>query len=147
MFTRSGGVWTEQQKLTTSDAAAEDWFGSSVAVEGNTAVIGAERDDDNGINSGSVYVFTRSTGVWTEQQKLIASDGAAEDQFGVSVAVDGDTAVIGAHLDGDNGVESGSAYVFIRNAGVWTEQQKLLPATVPRRMSSVSRLPWAGIPP
>jgi len=182
VFTRSAGVWTEQQKLTASDAAEGDWFGSSVAVEGDTTIIGAERDDDNGINSGSAYVFTRSAGVWSEQQKLTASngadfddfgnsiamdgdttvigarfgdvgnlfddfgtayvftrsagvwteqqmltasDGAWEDQFGVSVGVSADTVVIGAHLNGDNGAGSGSAYVFTRSAGVWTEQQKL----------------------
>jgi len=126
VFTRSAGVWTEQQKLTASDAVANDRFGSAVAVDGTTAVIGAAglffADD----NTGSAYVFTRSAGVWTEQQKLIAGDGANRDQFGFSVAMDGDTAVIGARNDDDNGADSGSAYVFTHNAGVWTEQQKLL---------------------
>ena len=129
VFTRSAGVWTEQQKLTASDAADFDDFSSSIAIDGDTAVIGARFGDLSNLfvesDFGATYVFTSNAGVWTEQQKLIASDGAKEDQFGGSVAVDGDTAVIGAHLDGDNGIESGSAYVFTRDTGVWTEQQKL----------------------
>jgi len=125
VFTRSSGVWTEEQKLTASDAAANDFFGMRVAVDGDTIVIGAEADDDDGASSGSAYVFVRNAGVWTEQQKLTASDAAEGDWFGSSVAVDGDTAIIGAERADDNGTNSGSAYVFTRNAGVWTEQQKL----------------------
>ena len=125
VFTRDAGVWTEQQKLAASDGAAGDLFGVSVAVDGDTAVIGAFFDDDNGIKSGSAYVFTRSGTAWTQQAKLIASDGAAHDVFGESVAVDGDTAVIGARLDDDNGPASGSAYVFIRSGTTWAQQAKL----------------------
>jgi hypothetical protein len=125
VFTRSAGVWTEQQKLIASDGAATDTFGISVAVHGDTAVIGAFFDDDNGSNAGAAYVFTRSGTTWTEQAKLIASDGATDDHFGVSVAVNGDTAVIGADLDDDDGVNSGSAYVFTRSGTSWTEQAKL----------------------
>jgi len=106
-------VWaqtqSEIQKLLASAGAARGQFGISVAVDGDTAVIGVSADDDNGGDSGSVYVFTRDAGVWTKQQKLAASDGAAGDLFGVSVAVDGDTAVIGAFFDDDNGNNSGSA--------------------------------------
>ena len=78
----------------------------------DTIVMGAYQDDDNGItNSGSAYVYTRSGSTWTEQAKLTASDGAANDQFGDSVAISGDTVVIGARLDDDNGDSSGSTYV------------------------------------
>jgi hypothetical protein len=126
VFTRDvNGDWTEQQKLTASDGAAFDRFGMRVAVDGDTVVIGAESDDDDGASSGSAYVFTRSGGVWTEQPKLTASDAAAGDLFGSAVAVDGGTAIIGAEREDQNGSNSGSAYVFTRNAGVWTEQQKL----------------------
>ena len=125
VFLRNAGVWTEQAKLSAIDGAASDGFGGSVALEGDTVVIGAIFHDDNGSNSGAAYVFTRSAGVWTEQAKLTASDGAASDLFGRSVAVDGDTAVIGADDDDDNGTNSGSAYVFIRSGITWTEQQKL----------------------
>ena len=96
MFVRSGGTWTEQQKLTASDAAANDLFGISVAVAGDTVVVGAYIDDaPASANAGSAYVFVRSGGAWTEQQKLTASDAAAFDLFGVSVAVSGDTVVAG----------------------------------------------------
>ena len=98
VFTRSEGVWTDQAKLTASDAASHDYFGYSVAVDGDTALIGAHANDDSGLNSGAVYVFTRNAGVWTEQAKLTASDGALEDYFGTAVALDGDTALIGACL-------------------------------------------------
>jgi hypothetical protein len=126
VFVRSGGVWTEQAKLLASDVAAGDYFGDSVSVSGDTALIGASGDDDSGSVSGSAYVFVRSGGVWTEQAKLLASDGAAGDGFGVSVSLSGDTALIGARYDDDNGEWSGSAYVFVRSGGLWTEQAKLL---------------------
>jgi len=127
VFTRAAGVWTEQAKLLASDGAADDYFGDAVALDGDTAVIGASWDDDNGDRSGSAYVFTRTAGVWTEQAKLLPSDGAIYDFFGRSVALDGGKAVIGAHgAHNDNGDESGAAYVFTRTAGVWTEQAKLL---------------------
>ena len=90
-------AWTEQAKLTASDGAELDFFGSSVAIAGDTIVVGARLDDVNGItDSGSAYVFTRTGTTWTEQAKLTASDGAAADFFGTSVAIAGDTIVVGA---------------------------------------------------
>ncbi len=127
VFTRSGTTWTEEAKLTASDAAAADIFGNSVSVSGDTAVIGAVQDDDAGGTSGSAYVFTRSGTTWTEQQKLTASDAAANDEFGISVAVTGDTTVIGATGDAN---ESGAAYVFTRSGTTWTEQAKLIASDV-----------------
>ncbi|APR88448.1 Thiamin-phosphate pyrophosphorylase [Minicystis rosea] len=125
VFVRSGSVWTQQQKLTAPDGTADDSFGESVAISGDTVVVSARLDDDKGSNSGSAYVFVRSSGVWTLQQKLTASDGAANDSFGTSVALSGDTAVIGAYADDTTVVNAGSAYVFVRSAGVWTQQQQL----------------------
>ena len=125
VFTRTGSTWTEQAKLTASDGASDDWFGYSVSVDGDTAVVGAVYDDHNGIDSGSACVFTRTGSTWTEQAKLTASDGAAGDVFGVSVSVSGDTAVVAAHNDDDSGSNSGSAYVFVRTGSTWTEQAKL----------------------
>jgi len=125
VFTRSGEIWTQQQKLTASDGAVDDRFGTSVAISGDTVIVGAYQDDDAGVDSGSAYVFVRSNGTWTQQQKLTASDGAEGDRFGISVALSGDTAVAGAYQDDDGGIDSGSAYVFTRSNGVWTEQQKL----------------------
>jgi hypothetical protein len=120
VFIRSGSTWTQQAKLTASDGAAYDRFGSSVSVSGDTAVIGAYGSN---VNRGSVYVFTRSGTTWTQQAKLTASDGAIGDLFGYSVSISGDKAVIGAHMD-DGRI--GSAYVFIRNVdGSWTQQAKL----------------------
>jgi len=112
VFTRSGTSWTEQAKLTASDAEIGDLFGFSVAVSGDTAVIGAFLNDDAGSSSGSAYVFTRSGTTWTEQAKLTASDAAERARFGNSVAVSGNAAVIGAYKDADAGSSSGSAYVF-----------------------------------
>ena len=118
VFVRTGATWAQQAKLTASDAAAGDEFGYSVAVSGDTAVVGAYLDDSAAANAGSAYVFVRSAGTWAQQQKLTASDAAAGDYFGFSVAVSGDTAVVGAYLD-DNpaGTDAGSAYVFVRSAG------------------------------
>jgi hypothetical protein len=125
IYTRSGDTWTQRAKLTASDAAAVDWFGSSVAICGDTVVVGASRDDDNGAESGSAYVFTGSGATWIQQAKLTADDGAAGDSFGYSVAVSGDTAVIGAYQDDDKGGDSGSAYVFTRSGSTWTQQAEL----------------------
>ena len=112
-------------KLTASDGAASDYFGDSVAIDGDTLVVGARYDDDNGSASGSVYVFIHSGIIWTQQAKLTASDGAADDRFGSSVAIDGDTIVVGALLNDDNGTDSGTAYVFTRSGTTWTQQAKL----------------------
>jgi len=126
VFTRSGGSWTQQAKLMASDAQANDNFGYSVAVSGDTAVIGARSEDTGGSNAGAVYVFTRSGGSWTQQAKLMASDAQANDNFGYSVAVSGDTAVIGARSEDTGGTAAGAAYVFTRTGGSWTQQAKLM---------------------
>jgi len=126
VFTNTGSTWTQQAKLIASDGAAEDHFGWSVSLSGDTALIGARYDDDKGVNAGSVYVFTRSGTTWTQQTKLVASDGAAEDQFGCSVSMNDNTALIGAAWDDDQGASSGSAYVFTRSGTSWTQQAKLL---------------------
>jgi hypothetical protein len=126
VFVRNGGVWSQQQKLEASDAAAHDQFGYSVAISGETVVVGAPTDDAAGENQGSAYVFVRSGVVWSEQQKLEASDATADDFFADSVAISGDTVVVGAHGDdGAAGFDQGSAYVFVRSGGIWSEQQKL----------------------
>ena len=125
VFVRSGISWSQQAKLTASDAAAFDFFGVSVAISGDTAVVGANFDDGKGVDSGSAYVFVRSGTTWTEQAKLTASDAAALDQFGIEVSISGDTAVVGAFSDDDSGSRSGSAYVFVHSGATWTEQAKL----------------------
>ena len=106
---------TEVAKLLASDGAAADAFGYSVAISGTTAIVGAPQDDDNGANSGSVYLFDTTTGAQTA--KLLASDGAANDLFGISVAISGTTAIVGAVYDDDSGSQSGSAYLFDTTTG------------------------------
>jgi hypothetical protein len=128
VFTRSGGVWTEQAKLLASEQRYAHLFGNSVALDGDTAVVGAPWGDDTGGTKsyGDAFVFTRSGGVWTEQAKLQVSDKVVGDNFGHSVALDGDTALIGALYKADGLYEDGAAYVFTRSASVWTEHSKLL---------------------
>ena len=109
---------TESMKLTASDGAAGDYFGRSVALDGTTALIGAYGDDDKGSNSGSAYLVDTATGT---QTKITASDGAANDNFGLSVALDGTTALIGAGGDDDKGSNSGSAYLVDTATGTQTK--------------------------
>ena len=98
------------KKLLTSDGAADDQFGLSVSLSGNRALVGSRFDDDNGNNSGSAYIFDVTTGNFL--QKLTPPDGAAGDQFGISVSLSGNRALVGSRLDNDNGTNSGSAYLF-----------------------------------
>ncbi|UCE58617.1 MAG: hypothetical protein JSU63_14375 [Phycisphaerales bacterium] len=135
VFRDNGGNWGYETTLLPSDGWAMDWFGCSVAISGDTVVIGACNDDDNGTDSGSAYVFRFDGADWLEEAKLLPSDGAENDQFGISVAIDGDAIVIGAHQDDDNGADSGSAYVFVKPIGGWAsvdspleEDVKLLPS-------------------
>ena len=125
VFVRNGTTWTQQAKLTASDAATGDEFGTSVSLDGDTALVGAKRDNAKGVFSGSAYVFVRSGTTWTQQTKLIADDGGAGDKFGFSVSIDGDTALVGALFGHGNVPSSGSAYVFFRNGTTWTQQAKL----------------------
>jgi len=118
-------------KLTASDAAEGNLFGTSVAVSGEVAIVGARWDDDAGLGSGSAYVFQRDEGGadnWGEVAKLIASDAAADDRLGTSAAVSGGVAIVGAsHHNGVN-TDTGSAYVFQRDEGGadnWGEVAKL----------------------
>lgn len=114
-------------KLTASDALSNDQFGWSAAISGNTAIVGAIRDDGIHTNSGSAYVFDLSTG--NQLAKFTASDAGAEDFFGSSVAIGATTAVIGAHLNDDAGNNSGSAYVFTIDVPGSTQSNPLLPNT------------------
>ncbi|PLY10169.1 MAG: hypothetical protein C0624_02440 [Desulfuromonas sp.] len=117
-------------KLMAPDSEQADYFGTSVDISGDTAVVGADGDDDNGYNAGAAYVYIRQAdGSWLEHAKLLAADGSDGDHFGWSVAISGDTLIIGAYGDDDNGFSSGSAYVFARQpAGSWTETAKLTAA-------------------
>jgi Tol biopolymer transport system component len=127
VFVRNGSAWQHQQALTAADGAATDRFGTSVAISGETIVIGA-RGDDIGANAdqGSAYVFVRNGMAWALEQKITASDGTAGDTLGRSVAIAGDTIIAGAPGDNPGGGSfQGSAYVFARSGTAWTQQQKL----------------------
>ncbi|MBN8589508.1 MAG: T9SS type A sorting domain-containing protein [Rhodothermia bacterium] len=149
VFIRSGSTWTQQAYLKASNTEASDLFGYAVAISGDTIVVGAfgEGSNTTGVNgtqtdnsakeSGAAYVFVRSGTTWTQQAYLKASNTEAGDRFGTSVAISGNTIVIGAYFEGSNttGVngtqtdnsakESGAAYVFVRSGTTWTQQAYL----------------------
>jgi hypothetical protein len=149
VFTRSGTVWSQQAYLKASNTGSGDGFGRSVAISGNTLVVGAHLEDSNatGINgdqannsaldSGAVYVFTRSGTVWSQQAYIKASNTGGGDGFGRSAAITRDTLVVGAigedssatGINGDqsdnSALEAGAAYVFTRSGTVWSQQAYL----------------------
>jgi len=127
VFTGSGADWSQQAKLTPYDGQFTDFYGYSIAISGDTIVVGSRYDDDMGDNSGSAYVYVRERADWNLQAKLLADDGEAVDKFGTSVAIDGDTIVVGAVGDDDAANSAGAAYVFVRTGTTWTRQEKLVP--------------------
>jgi hypothetical protein len=149
VFTRNGTAWSQQARLQASNSAASSWFGQSVAISGDTAVAGAPGEASNatGVNgnqantsaagAGAAYAFTRSAGTWTQQAYLKASNTAASDGFGRTIALDGSALVVGAPgedssatgIDGnqaDNAAaSSGAVYAFSRLNGVWSHYSYL----------------------
>ncbi|MBI3426641.1 MAG: putative Ig domain-containing protein, partial [Acidobacteria bacterium] len=130
VYARAGVTWSVQQKLLANDGAIGDNFGTSVALDGDTALLGALAANINAASDqGAAYVFTRSGATWNQQAKLFANDGASNDQFGGTVALSADTAVIGSRLSDVGGHSNeGAAYVFVRSGAVWSLQQKLVAA-------------------
>ena len=123
VFIRSGNAWAQQAKLMASNGAAHDYFGFSAAISGDTLVIGAPADLSVGTANGSVYVFVRNGQVWSQQAWITAADGSPGDQFGLAVAISGDTLVVGAPYDNHtSGSDAGSAYVFVRSGTAWSLQ-------------------------
>ncbi|MEO2164539.1 MAG: cadherin-like beta sandwich domain-containing protein, partial [bacterium] len=148
VFVRSAGIWSQEAYLKASNTDANDYFGWSVALDGDTLVVGAdERSNAMGVdgneldnsadNSGAAYVFVRSDGTWSQEAYLKASNTDSLDYFGRSVALEGDTLVVGAHredsnatgVDGDDSDDSasssGAVYVFVRSAGTWSQEDYL----------------------
>jgi len=138
VFVRTSGTWSQQAYLKASNAGKSDQFGASVAIDGDTVVVGAQGEDSNatGVNgtesddsgfgdSGAAYVFVRSSGTWTQQAYLKASNTGANGYFGWSVAVSGDTVVVGAVYESYEFSQSGAAYVFVRTSGKWSQQAYL----------------------
>ena len=127
VFLRSGSSWIQHSKLIPTDPSPFMWFGGKVSISGDYVVIGAQHNQIGAnLNQGSAYLFYRLGTSWTQQAKLIASDGAGDDRFGSSVSISGDYAMIGAYFDdvGDNS-NQGSAYIFFRDGTTWTQQAKL----------------------
>jgi hypothetical protein len=125
---RQGNIWVQQAKLKADDARAEDHFAYSVSIDGDYAIVGAADDDDSGSSSGSAYIFWRDGAGWVQQAKLTAADGAADDYFGRSVSISGDYAIVAAYYDDDDGLNSGSAYIFRRDGMSWIQQAKITAA-------------------
>lgn len=105
----------EDHKITASDGSADHEFGYSIAVDAGIVAVGARKDDDNGTNSGSAYLFDAFTG--NQIVKLLPDDGAAGDEFGFSIAIDNGIVVVGSYRDDHNGITSGSAYLFDASTG------------------------------
>lgn len=125
VFVRAGTQWSQQAKLTASDNNSTAHFGNSVALEGDTALIGSNWDSTTVWHTGSVYHFARTGATWNQKQKLVASDADTVNRFGSAIALSGSTALIGASDDDTFGILSGSAYVFAYDATAWGEQAKL----------------------
>lgn len=137
VFVRTAGTWTQQAYIKGGNPAANDAFGSSVALDGDTLVVGSTGQDSSASNSGAAYVFVRSAGVWSQQAFLKASNPGASDNFGRSVGIHGNTLIVGApnedsNATGVNGLQSnnsagnaGAAYVFVRNGTAWGQQAYL----------------------
>lgn len=118
IFKRNIDEWNEQAKLMASDGAIGDEFGYSVSISGDYAVLGAQEDDDNGIESGSAYIFSRNGNTWSEAAKLTAIDGAQNDRFGWSVSISGNHVIIGTTAN--------AAYIFEGSGSSWTQKTKLI---------------------
>jgi hypothetical protein len=130
VFTRTGTTWTQQAKLVAADARAGANLGWSVALAGDTIVLGApnDRPPNGAFRGGSAYVFTRTGTTWAQQAKLTAPDAAIDDNFGHAVSVAADTALVGSYRDDTTAVDTGSAYVFTRSGTLWNQEAKLVPA-------------------
>jgi sugar lactone lactonase YvrE len=119
------GGWCQQARLTHGDAAYADFFGRPLALEGDTAVVGAQRDDTAaGIDTGSVYVFTRSAaGIWSQSARFTPSDAVAGDGFGRAVSISGANILAGSPAAAG---EMGSAYIFTKTGNYWVQTAKLV---------------------
>lgn len=126
VYSEANGIWTQTAKLTADDASPSKYFGSDVAVDGDTAVIGAFGDNQSGSSSGAAYIFQNVQGIWQQSTKITAADAAVGDYFGCSVTISGDTIVVGAYRDDHAGADSGAAYVFRKVAGDWQQLAKLV---------------------
>ena len=128
VFAYQDGAWVKTQKLVAMDGEAGDYFGDSIFIHENIALVGAPKAKMAGAaDQGAVYIFTYQQGAWSQTQKLMALDGAAGDQFGNSVFTDGHTIMVGAPLvDVGGNTDQGAIYVFTYQQGAWSQTQKLI---------------------
>jgi hypothetical protein len=133
VFTRTGDDWTQTQKLTAATRVDYANFGTSVAIDGDTIVVGAPAGSGTNNSAGAAYTFTRTSGVWAQSSSLTASDGVQQDGFGSAVAIDGDTIVVGAPYDDlpGNSINAGdgSVYTFARTGAAARAQTAKLTAS------------------
>ena len=125
-FERETNTWKQTQVFTAHDAKPGDAFGQSIALTKNHLVIGAPRNDALGVDSGAAYIYQRKGDQWHYHAKLTASDGAAGDLFGISVAVDDNTILVGADLHDEKAEDAGAVYVYVLNANKWIQEAKLM---------------------
>jgi len=127
IYELSGGAWSYKTKLTAPEGADWDKFGASVYIHGNYAIVGADGDDvGSKWDQGSAYIYELSGGVWSYKTKLTAPDGAAGDEFGSSVCLDGNYAIVGVpYADVGSHVDQGSAYIYELSGGAWSYKTKL----------------------
>lgn len=125
-FERESNTWVQNQIFTAPDAKPGDVFGQSIALTENFLVIGAPRNDSLGVDSGAAYIYKRESGIWLYQAKIKASDGAAGDLFGISVAIDGNTILVGADLNDEVAQEAGAVYVYVFDDNQWKQEAKLV---------------------
>ena len=123
IWTRSGTSWSQQSKLTASDAATTDRFGIDVAIHGDYAIVGADQENSH---AGAAYIFTRSGTTWSQQQKITAIDITADDHFGIGVDISNNYAIVGAYHAHSPAADAGAAYIFTRSGTNWTHQSKIV---------------------
>jgi hypothetical protein len=126
VFRQEGVTWIEEGKITASDRAERDFFGSALSLSGDYVVVGAKSDDDAGPSSGSAYVFHRVGQSWLQETKITAPDANGGDSFGFSVGLQTDRLFVGAPFDG-----LGSAYYFLHTGNAWVQKAKLVPSEAP----------------
>jgi hypothetical protein len=126
VYRRSGSTWKHEQVLRPSAGSGADMFGFHVAVHGQTVLVGAPYDSSAGSHAGAIYSFVYDNGTWTQEQKILPNVPIAESSLGVSMAIEGDRFIAGAMQDPSEAEAAGSAYVFVRNGSVWSEEQRLV---------------------
>lgn len=126
VFERSPSNWVERARLTPSGPEAAHSFGYSATLSGETALIGAPSFQSQSSNSESAYVFIRTNGLWRQQARLVSSSASSGATFGMSVALHGNTAVVGAPTEVQNGLQVGAAYVYLREGTNWSRQARLV---------------------